>query len=228
MVSTTQPLQVKNWTKTFNPLAYTGINWSEFRSAYAAFLGHEPVQAINHIIAAGRESHWQHWVDERRARQATHLANAKVSINIPELLELPEFTLGGAYARHIVSQGFNPEAFVSQSDNAENWVEQRLALSHDVYHIITGFDGTPIGEFGLATFCLAQFWDLLNVFVLSFLPLQIISDFKKAPQIIGSVIKGLIMGMKSKPIFAYQFEANWDKPISEVRKELGISALVNA
>lgn len=97
-----------------------------------------------------------------------------------------------------------------------------MALSHDVYHIITGFDGTPVGEFGLAAFCFAQFWDLLNLFVLSFLPLQLISDFKQAPQLIGSVIKGLIMGMKSKPIFAYQFEANWDKPVSEVRKELGI------
>lgn len=220
MVSTTQRLQV--WTKAFNPLAYTGINWSEFRSAYAAFLGREAVKAINHIIAAGRESHWQHWVDARRARQAAHLANTKVSINIPELLQLPESTLGGAYARHIVNQGFDPEAFTNPEAAAQNWVEQRMALSHDVYHIITGFDGTPVGEFGLAAFCFAQFWDLLNLFVLSFLPLQLISDFKQAPQLIGSVIKGLIMGMKSKPIFAYQFEANWDKPVSEVRKELGI------
>ncbi|HEY9609329.1 Coq4 family protein [Allocoleopsis sp.] len=226
MVSTTQPLQLKDWTKALNPLAHTGINGSEFRSAYAAFLKHEPVSAINHIIAAGRGSHWQHWVDERRARQAAHLANTPVSINIPELLELPEFTLGGAYARHIVNQGFDPEAFMSSSDSPENWVEQRMALSHDVYHIITGFDGSPMGEFGLAGFCFVQFWDLLNAFVLSFLPLQIASNFKQAPQLFGSLIKGFIMGMKSKPIFAYQFEANWNKPVSEVRQELGISGFV--
>jgi ubiquinone biosynthesis protein Coq4 len=226
MVSTTQPLEVKDWTKGLNPLIYTRINWSEFRSAYAAFLRHEPVKAINHIIAAGRGSHWQHWVDKRRARQAFHLATTKVSINIPELLKLPEFTLGGAYARHMVNQGFDLEAFMSQSGNDENWVAQRMALSHDVYHIITGFDGSPIGEFGLAAFCLVQFWDLLNTFVLSFLPLQIVSNVKQAPQLIGSVITGFIMGLKSKPIFAYQFEANWNKPVSEVRKELGITGLV--
>ena len=226
MVSTTQPQQQKDWTKTLNPLTHTGINWSEFRAAYAAFLKHEPVNAINHIIAAGRDSHWQHWVDQRRGRQAAHLATAKVTINIPELLELPEFTLGGAYSRHIVNQGFNPEAFMSPSDTEDNWVGQRMAVAHDVYHIITGFDGSPMGEFGLATFCLVQFWDLLNVFVLSFFPLQIISDFKQAPQLMGSVIKGLIMGMKSKPIFAYQFEANWHKSVSQVRQELGISSLV--
>lgn len=226
MVSTTQPLQVKNWAKVLNPLTHTGINWSEFRAAYAAFLKHEPVKAINHIIAAARESHWQRWVDKRRARQAAHLATTKVSINIPELLELPEFTLGGAYARHIVNQGFDIEAFMSPSDSPENWVGQRMALAHDVYHIITGFDGTPLGEFGLATFCLVQFWDLLNVFVLSFFPLQLISNFQQAPQLIRSVIKGAIMGIKSKPIFAYQFEANWNKPVSDVRQELGISGLV--
>lgn len=220
MVTTAQPLPVKDEAKTLNPLS--GINWSEFRFAYTAFLKPEPVKAINHIIAAGRESRWQHWVDERRSRQATHLANTKVSINIPELLELPEFTLGGAYARHMVNQGFDLEAFVNPEAADQNWVEQRMAFSHDIYHIITGFDGTPIGEFGLAAFCLTQFWDLLNVFVLSFLPLQIIFDLKQAPQLIGSVIKGFIIGMKSKPIFAYQFEANWDKPVSEVRQELGI------
>jgi ubiquinone biosynthesis protein Coq4 len=42
----------------------------------------------------------------------------------------------------------------------------------------------------------------------------------------GVVIQGLIMGMKSKLLFAYQFELNWSKPVSEVRQELGISGLI--
>lgn len=219
MLSTT--LQVKSWTKTLNPFVHTGINWSEFRKAYSIFRD-DPGQGIRHIIAAGRGSHWQNWVKARLARQAAHLENVEISINLAELAKLPEPTLGGAYARHIISQGFDPEAFMNPEDAREDWVDRRAAIGHDVHHVITGFGASPVGEFGLAAFTLVQYRNLLNVFVLSFLPLTIISNFRLAPQLIAATFKGFIMGFACKPIFAYPFEDNWHKPIAEVRKELGI------
>lgn len=57
----------------------------------------------------------------------------------------------------MIAQGFNPETFVTEDDN-DDWLAQRLGLSHDVFHIITGFDATPIGEFGVAAFVLVQWW----------------------------------------------------------------------
>jgi Coenzyme Q (ubiquinone) biosynthesis protein Coq4 len=153
---------IYNWLRSVNPL--TGINWSELRKAYGVFIAN-PSQGILHILAAERHSNWQKWMIKRLASQASHLQNVDLKINLNSLLQLPEDTLGGAYARHIVTQDFNPEAFVTSEDT--HWVDYRAALSHDVYHIIAGFDGSPVGEFGLAAFALIQYRDLLNVFVLS-------------------------------------------------------------
>lgn len=221
MVSTTQSIAVKAWTKALNPFVHTGINWSELTKAYSTFRD-DPAQGILHIIAAGRGSHWQNWVNTRLARQAAHLENVEISINLAELAKLPEHTLGGAYAQHMISQGFDPQAFMTPEDAQESWVDRRAAICHDVHHVITGFDASPVGEFGLAAFTLVQYWNLLNVFVLSFLPLNVISNYRLAPKLIASTLKGFIMGLACKPIFAYPFEDNWHKPVSEVRKELGV------
>lgn len=220
MVNSTQLIQDRAWTKALNPFA--GINWSEFRKAYSTFRD-DPAQGIRHIIAAGRTSRWQEWVNTRLARQAAHLENVELCIDLAELAKLPEHTLGGAYAQHMIGQGFDPEAFMTPEDNRESWVNRRAAICHDVHHVITGFDSSPVGEFGLAAFTLVQYWNLLNVFVLSFLPLICLSDLRLAPRLITAILKGFIMGLTCKPIFAYPFENNWETPISEVRNELSIS-----
>ena len=221
MVSITQSRQAKAWTKALNPFKRSGINGSELCKAYSVFRD-DPAQGIRHILAAGRDSYWQNWVNVRLACQAAHLADVELSVNLAELLNLPEHTLGGAYARHMISQGFDPEAFMTQEDSQLSWVGKRAALAHDVHHIITGFDASPVGEFGLAAFTLVQYWNLLNVFVLSFLPLNLIVNFRLAPQLIAATVKGFLMGLACKLIFAYPFESNWQKSISEVRSELGI------
>jgi ubiquinone biosynthesis protein Coq4 len=159
-------------------------------------------------------------VEQRRAIQAASLAEIMVEIDLQSLLQLPADTLGGAYARHMNEQGFDPQAFVKADDT---WITRRTALGHDIYHIITGFDAQPIGEFGLAAFCLVQSWDLLNLFVLSFVPLTMLRGFGVACQLSVSLIKGFTMGLQSKPLIGYAFEQNWKKPLQEVRQELGIS-----
>jgi ubiquinone biosynthesis protein Coq4 len=210
MIATTQEFSL------FNPLQ---LNLCELRKAYRVFLK-DPGQGILHILAAGQGSPWQRWVEQRRAIQAASLAEIMVEIDLPMLLQLPADTLGGAYARHMNEQGFDPQAFVKADDT---WITRRTALGHDIYHIITGFDAQPVGEFGLAAFCLVQSWDLLNLFVLSFVPLTMLRGFGVACQLSVSLIKGFTMGLQSKPLIGYAFEQNWKKPLQEVRQELGIA-----
>lgn len=218
MVSSSSSLHRQSRLTALNPLA--GMNWSEFRKAYSTFIGN-PAQGVLHILAAGRNTNWTKWVHIRLARQAAHLKQVKLTINLEQLSQLPEDTLGGAYAKHIISQGFDPEVFVKPNPN-EDWLGCRLGLSHDVHHVILGFDGTPVGEFGLAAFVLLQYRDLLNVFVLSFVPLFMLGNPKIAVKILAAIIKGLRMGLACKPIVAYPFEANWHQPLHQVRQELGL------
>jgi ubiquinone biosynthesis protein Coq4 len=194
-----------------------GIDWAELRQAYSTFL-RDPAVGIHHIIQAGRESGWQRWVEARWCRQAQDLEGATIQIDLQQLAALPPDTLGGAYARHMLQMGFDPDTFVSQ--DSQDWIGRRAALAHDVHHVIVGFDASPVGEFGLAAYCLVQFWDLLNVFVLSFVPITLIGYPRQIFRLMRAISRGLWLGLISKPIMAYPFESNWQTPLQQVRQEL--------
>ncbi len=200
-------------------LPLSGINWSELGAAYRAFLSN-PAAGILHILAAGRYSQWQRWVEKRLERQATHLAYRPISVDLDALVQLPPDSLGGAYARHMMRYGFDPEVFTTDEANGE-WLRQRTAISHDIYHIYTGFDASPIGEFGVAAYTLVQYRDLLNVFVLSFVPLSLTNPLWTVP-LLRAMGRGFRMGMKGKAAIAYPPELSWEKPLAIVRQELGL------
>lgn len=202
------------------PLA--GINWREFRQAYRVFLGN-PEAGIQHILEAARASQWEAWVRQRLLKRCTHLTGQTISVDLPQLAQLPPETLGGSYARHMISLGLDPETFTDDS-NPEDWLDQRMAIGHDLYHIVTGFDASPLGEFGVAAFTLIQYWDLLNVFVLSFVPISLTNPQWTLP-LLRQLWTGLRMGKKCKPIIGYAFELNWQTPLSQVRQDLGLGPI---
>ncbi|WP_017300587.1 Coq4 family protein [Nodosilinea nodulosa] len=213
---TTQIQPIKRHRGSGNPLV--GLHWPSLGAAYRTFLS-DPAAGILHIIAAGRDTQWQRLVERRLARQARHLSDRTISVDLSVLMQLPPNTLGGAYARHMVAQGFDPETFVTDRD--DHWLNQRMAISHDIYHIYTGFDASPIGEFGVAAYTLVQYRDLLNVFVLSFVPLSLTNPLWTVP-LLRALWRGLRMGVKGRAAIAYPPELNWEKPLAIVRQELGL------
>ncbi len=198
-----------------------GINWRELWCAYRVFMPN-PAQGILHILEAGRYSRWQRMVIARLSRQAVAIHDWVVVVDLAELIELPPDTLGGAYARHMFGQGFTPDTFINQELDKDPF-EHRLAIAHDVQHIITGFDSSPLGEFGLAAFMFVQYWDLLNLFVLSWTPWFAIGNWKSIPQLIANLLRGFIGGWRSRSLVAYPYERNWHKSIAQVRQELRIA-----
>jgi ubiquinone biosynthesis protein Coq4 len=193
------------------------INWQELRKAYQVFMA-DPAQGILHILAAGHHSRWQSWVMTRLRRQAQLIVDKEVIVDLAVLQQLSPDTLGGAYARHMLAQGFTVDAFADPERGTK--FERRLGIAHDVQHIITGFDSSPVGEYGLAAFLLVQYGDLLNVFVLSWVPWSAIGNFRSIPKLFKSIALGFVGGWRSSPLVAYPFD--WHKSIVEVRQELKI------
>ena len=95
-------------------------------------------------------------------------------------------------------------------------------MAHDVQHILAGFDSSPIGEYGLAAFMLVQYRDLLNFFVLSWVPWSMLGSPRSIPKLLSVIYRGLVGGWRSRPLAAYAFEDNWQHPLIEVRRELRI------
>jgi ubiquinone biosynthesis protein Coq4 len=198
-----------------------GMNWGELWQAYRVFMP-DPAQAILHILEAGRYSRWNRWVLRRLSRQAVAIRDRVVTVDLGQLLELPSDTLGGAYARHMLAQGFTPETFINE-DLDKDPFERRLAIAHDVQHIMTGFDSSPLGEFGLAAFMFVQYWDLLNLFVLSWTPWFAMGNWKSIPQLLANLVRGFGGGWRARALVAYPYERNWHKSIAEVRQDLRIT-----
>jgi ubiquinone biosynthesis protein Coq4 len=196
----------------------SGVNWREVGLAYRSFLA-DPGVGIRHILQAQRHSLWQHWVSRRLAKQAARLRGRTIAIDLTTLVQLPADSLGGAYARHMLQLGLDPKAFLFPEDD---WLEQRIAIGHDIFHVIAGFDASPLGEFGVAAFTWVQYRDLLNVFVLSFVPLSLTNPSWTWP-LLCNLVRGFQMGKTCKPVIAYGVEDHWDKPLSLVRQELGIA-----
>jgi ubiquinone biosynthesis protein Coq4 len=198
-----------------------GMNWRELWRAYRIFMPN-PAQGILHILEAGRYSRWNRSVLARLRRQAVAIQEWVVVVDLAQLMELPPDTLGGAYARHMFQQGFTPETFINQELDKDPF-DHRLAIAHDVQHIIAGFDSSPLGEFGLAAFMFVQYWDLLNLFVLSWTPWFALGNWKSIPQLLANMTRGFVSGWRARALVAYPYERNWHKSIDEVRQELRIT-----
>jgi ubiquinone biosynthesis protein COQ4 len=77
--------------------------------------------------------------------------------NIDALLTLPEGTLGRRYAGLIRQLGYDPEFFRPRPiESEEQWLTQRIATTHDIHHVVSGFGTEPEGESGVLAITAAQ------------------------------------------------------------------------
>jgi ubiquinone biosynthesis protein COQ4 len=89
------------------------------------------------------------------------------------LTALPEDSLGRAYLAYLERNGFEPrgllelehrvearwerEEGVPRLDPARAWFRDRSLLTHDLLHLLTGYDTDDLGEATLLAFCLGHF-----------------------------------------------------------------------
>jgi ubiquinone biosynthesis protein COQ4 len=98
----------------------------------------------------------------------------------------------------------------------------RLRQTHDIWHVITGFDINVPDEIGLKAFELAQTRRpvagvlVTGGFIKSFLSSNDVNAMLTA---IG---KGYRMGLQAQPLLAQKWEDQWEKPLHELQAELGI------
>lgn len=67
--------------------------------------------------------------------------------DLEQLLTLPADTLGYHYASAMKKTGFDPNLHAGMKAETDGqYVELRLSQTHDIWHVITGFDVSDIGE----------------------------------------------------------------------------------
>ena len=141
------------------------------------------------------------------------------------LRTLPPGSLGREYARFLDANGIEP--LVVSAELKERFRENPYALrytaTHDLHHVLTGFDTGLAGEAGVAGFNLGQgsapvgramLWGPRLVWALGS-PTQ-------ARRIWHNLRVGLALGRRVLLVIAEPIESWFEEPLAEVRARLGI------
>jgi ubiquinone biosynthesis protein COQ4 len=147
--------------------------------------------------------------------------------DLDKLLAYPQDSLGYIYASVIKEAGFDPNLHLGMSAKSDaKYVELRLSQTHDIWHIITGFDTSPIGEIGLQAVHLAQFpYPLATMLVANSLMSSTLLYPEGLPSLLQAIAQGWQMGETASSLFAQKWEEGWDKPLTKWRSELNIQPI---
>ena len=128
-------------------------------------------------------------------------------INVEELRQLPEGSLGREVARFLDENGFDPL-------NSGDWIQR----THDVWHVLTGLHPTEHDELMLSAFTRAQVFRHSTT-------LLVVAGLLTRKLDITDVIEGFKSGKAAKNLSDWDIKSDWATPLVDVRKKLGIVPL---
>ena len=156
-------------------------------------------------------------IDERYLREEEH--------DLDALIQLPAGTLGNAFAHHLVDKGFDPDYFRKREVRDDvDYILMRLRQTHDIWHVITGFDTDPIGELGVKAVEVAQTRRPMAAVVASGGLLRfLLHEPEDLGKVLAAISAGYQMGIQSKLLLAQRWEQHWERPLAEWRNMLNLT-----
>ena len=145
--------------------------------------------------------------------------------NIERLHQLPAGTLGRRYAELILQQGYDPDFFRPRPiDTEERWLTQRIATTHDIHHVISGFGTAPEGERGVLAITAVQIgfpaYVLLN-------GAAVLGSFRfqteRLEGLSQAIAHGQTIARQASCLVLARWEEGWERPLSAWRAELGLT-----
>ncbi|KAI8872879.1 coenzyme Q biosynthesis Coq4 [Ramicandelaber brevisporus] len=145
------------------------------------------------------------------------------TIDLKRLATLPDGTFGREYIRFLDDQQVTPDTRtpVKYVDDEElAYILRRYRETHDFYHTITGFSVTVEAELALKWFEMAQTGLPVATLSALFGPLGLSSE-ERTRLFDKYVPWALACGSQTKHFMSIMWEDHWDKPLDQLREELG-------
>ncbi|MFO0684901.1 MAG: Coq4 family protein [Sandaracinus sp.] len=153
-------------------------------------------------------------------------------------------TLGHAYRRHMVDNDLRPDYFdrgpldraLAAGDRDADFAYARLRMyqTHDLWHAVTGYSTTVLGEVGIVGFYMGHFERHMgdragaaSAFSAILAGTMVLHGalFRqdRIPHFFRALVEGYERGRAASPFFAVRWEQQWDRPLADVRRELGVT-----
>jgi len=199
----------------------------------------EDTEQVFHIIEAlnGRSFEKNFWTFA--ARPAGHrLLQEKPYL--PPMLDdhswirdLPEGTVGRAYIEFMEREGLSAQGLVDESekfrskarefDDDMKWYGNRLRDTHDLFHVLSGYNRDALGEASLLAFTYSQ-QPGLGVIFISFMGCRTITRHApKGARIMDCFWEGKRNGAAAQKIIEQDILALMREPLEAARARLGIA-----
>ncbi|HEX6689638.1 MAG TPA: Coq4 family protein [Burkholderiales bacterium] len=146
--------------------------------------------------------------------------------DVDRLLELPADTLGGAYARHMRANNLRPDYYKDVAPRHRmHFLRLRIHQTHDIWHVLTGFNTDEFGEVGLQGFYFGQFTSGQAAIIGAAAILKSVlrgrlSDLEKHVDVF---CEGYCNGKRAERLLAVKWEELWGEKLEEVRRRYRIA-----
>lgn len=145
--------------------------------------------------------------------------------DLEALAQLPANTLGGRFGRHMNDRGLSPEFFpYLEVTEAVTYLGMRIRKTHDIWHVLAGFDTDPAGEVGLMGFYQAQYPSSFPMAIMVATMLGAIErrDLAEIDDVMVQTCAGFQNGKRARKLYGVVWEDHWERDLAEVRKEFSI------
>lgn len=146
--------------------------------------------------------------------------------NISQLMKSPQNSLGYQYANMMTNKNLDPQFYGHfEVKDPFSLFGLRLRKTHDIWHVLTGFDTDVPGELGLQTFVLAQIeYPFTFAIILGgLLHLFRSQKWELLIPAMEQISKGFISGRRAKKIFGIYWEDFWSEDLGSIRQRYLIS-----
>jgi ubiquinone biosynthesis protein Coq4 len=146
-------------------------------------------------------------------------------LDLEALARLPEGSLGHVVASSLQKLGYDPDFARSRRvDSEESWLIQRIATSHDIHHVISGFGTIEAGEAGVLAITAVQ------IGFPAFVVLNTAASFanfrfhpESFPLMSEAIARGSAIGLQCAPFCLQRWEEGWERPLAEWRRQLRLA-----
>jgi ubiquinone biosynthesis protein Coq4 len=145
--------------------------------------------------------------------------------DMASLRAMPKGSLGHSYAELMLSRGYDPEFFRPRPLSSDaHWLTQRIATTHDIHHVVSGFGTTPEGESGVLAITATQIGFPAYVMLNNAAQVSRFRFKTKGYALMGRAIAhGNSIGFSAQPLWMARWEEGWDWPVEQWRERLGIT-----
>ena len=154
------------------------------------------------------------------------------SPDIEKLSGLPDGSLGREFARYLTDNDLDANllresAFIGAHrarGEDPGYLAERGFQLHDVFHVLTGFDTTPLGEVRVVSFTVAQTPAPYPAMIIATRPLQmVLYKPELLPVVMDAITEGWALGRRARSLMAVHWEEYWESPLAELREEYGLA-----